>query len=90
MGVFGKVNATWREIGIRFGIGLGTLDGYQRMEMLDNAGCCVRVFDSWIAKSGTTNYPMSWKGVYDVLCDVGHRGAADDMKADLAREGINF
>ena len=76
------------DIGLRFGLSMNILDGFRTKEMLDNTGCCVRVFDSWINNGGTDKYPDTWKGVYDVLCDIGHRGTANDMKADLAKAGI--
>jgi hypothetical protein len=58
------------------------LDNYERRAMLDNNTCCERVFSEWIDNDGTELYPVTWKGVYDVLCAIGHRGIANRMKSD--------
>jgi hypothetical protein len=34
------------------------------------------VFAHWINDGGTVKYPHSWRGLYDLLCAVGHRETA--------------
>lgn len=88
MGIINKVSSKWMDIGLRFGLSMNELDGFRTREMLDNTGCCVRVFDSWINNGGTAAYPVTWRSIYNVLCDIGNRGAANEMKTDLAKAGI--
>lgn len=67
------------------------LDGYDRRSMLANDTNCERVFDHWVNNDGhPPNYPLSWKGVYDVLSAVDHRGTANNMKEELNSRGIQI
>lgn len=75
----------WRQLGARLGITTGEMDNYTKQAMLDNIQCCERVFDHWINNDGyPPNYPLNWMSVYNVLCAVGHRKIADEMKEKLS------
>jgi hypothetical protein len=52
-----------------------------RKNMMNDYSCCSDVFQAWINNAGTKDYPVSWKGLHDVLChgNVGLRGIADDL-----------
>ena len=70
---------------------MNDLDGYDRRSMLTNETNCYRVFDHWVNNDGyPPNYPLSWKGVYDVLCAIDHRGTANNMKKVLNSQGMQF
>ena len=89
LGIINRVYAKWRQLGVRLGQSMGDLDNYERKEMFDKIKCCMRVFDSWINSGGTSVYPLSWKGVYDVLCDIDDQGTAEDMKSAVATMEIH-
>jgi hypothetical protein len=79
-GIISKVSSQWRPLGLRFGLSTNTLDGYEKKAMLDNDTCCEKVFDHWINNGGhPPTYPLSWKGLHAVLCDIGHRGTAQEL-----------
>lgn len=85
-----RVSVKWRQIGIRTGQA-DFLDGYEKKAMLDNNVCCEKVFGRWISNNGhPPRYPHTWQGLYDILCDVDHRGAAMKMANEKAREGIKI
>lgn len=59
--------------------------------MLDSYRCCTDVFNHWIQNDGhRPNYPLSWQGLYDLLCNIEHRSAAEDMKRKLSKDGIHI
>ena len=82
LGVIMKVSPKWRRIGILFGMHQSELNNYASRE-LDNITCCTQVFDAWIKCGGTGTYPASWDGLYQILCDIDHRGTANEMIADI-------
>jgi hypothetical protein len=88
LGVIKTVSSQWRQLGLRLGQSTNALDNYDRQAMLNNDTCCEWVFNHW-CDNGGGSYPVTWKGVYDVLCAINHRMAADDMKSALACKGVD-
>ena len=86
--ILSTVSTKWRNIGIHLGQKLTDLDGYQKMEGNDNNGCCGRVFDHWINDGGHVDYPVTWKGVEDLLIDIEHAGAAVELRKALVTMNI--
>lgn len=70
MGIIDKVSSKWRKLGLLLDQMTNLLDGYSTQSMLRNDECCERVFDKWINNAGTSRYPNTWQGVYDVLCEI--------------------
>ena len=83
LGVINKVKDEWRHIGICTEQS-DDLETIKTKTMLNNKDACVEVFTVWINKDGhPPKYPLTWQGLYDLLCKVGHRGIANtvaDMK----------
>ena len=63
-------------------------DSDEMIYVLGNMKCCMIVFDSWIQNGDSSDYPLSWKSVYAVLCAINHRGTAERMKSLLFVKGI--
>lgn len=78
LNILKKVSSQWRTIGIRTGQA-DDLDNFERQAMFDNNISCQRVFKAWIDNGGHRNYPLTWQGLYDLLCDIDHRGIANAM-----------
>lgn len=86
-----KVSAEWRELGRLIGFGAADLRRIDRLEHLDNVECCVDVFNHWIDNDGhPTNYPLTWQGLYDLLCDIEHDTVASYMKMALVSRGVSI
>ena len=84
------VSGQWRQIGIRTGQA-DHLDGYATKAQNDDGKCCEKVFRVWIAKDGhLPRYPLTWQGLYDLLCDIRHDGIANKMADKKAKEGIHI
>lgn len=89
--IIDNVSDKWQDIGTHLGVSQTEQDNFRTKSILENATCCTLVFDHWIKNGGhPPHYPLSWEGVYDVLCAINHRGTADNMKECLAKEGITF
>ena len=86
LNVLKKVSSQWRTIGIRTGQA-DSLDNYQQMAMLDNTVCCQKVFQAWINNGGHEKYPLTWQGLYDILCDIDHRGIANEIADKKIAQG---
>ena len=86
--ILNTVSAKWRNIGILLGQKIADLDRYQKIEGNDNKGCCIRVFNHWIDSGGHVDYPVTWKGLEDLLHDIEHGGAAEKLKNALVNLGI--
>ena len=86
-----KISTNWRTIGIHFGLSLAELDNFERRAMLDNYRCCTDVFNHWIQNDGhEPKYPLSWRGLYDLLCHIEHRSTAEDLRRKLSNDGIRI
>jgi hypothetical protein len=79
-----KVSNKWREIGFLTGQE-NFIDGYETKSLKDSTLCCQWVFKKWIDDDGCKDYPITWQGLYDLLCDVGYRGMANKLAADKAK-----
>ena len=65
------------------------LDSISRKTLNENSESCWCVFSRWI-DSDHTSYPPTWKGLYDLLCDVQKVTVANTMKDALATYGVHF
>jgi hypothetical protein len=79
-GLMNKVKGSWVEIA---GL-LGQTDEVPALtlkHMANASRCCSDVFKAWIYNDGTEAYPVSWKGLHDVLChdNVKHRAIAKEL-----------
>lgn len=63
---------------------MAILEGYRMKYAHDNKKCCVHVFNQWIQNNGSQNYPLTWEGLHDLLLDIEHATAAEDLKSALA------
>ena len=79
-----KVSYAWQLLGTRLGQTQNELDNYSRISQMDNDTCCTRVFQHWISNGGSKHYPLSWQSVCDLLCAIGHRGTAGELRLALA------
>jgi hypothetical protein len=74
--ILNTVSSEWRRIGNMVGLSGGQLNGFATRALNDDFQCCLAVFAHWINNGGTLKYPHSWRGLYALLCAVGHRGTA--------------
>jgi hypothetical protein len=81
------ISSKWRDIGLRTGQ-VNALDGYSRKYLNDDDECVVKVFNVWFSKDGTDNYPITWQGLYNLLCDVGQRASANKIADARPNMGI--
>ena len=83
-----KVGSQSQMLGLHVGLSMAQLANFRSKPCSDNFSVCNCIFDHWINTNGHTNYPLSWKGLYDLLVDIGHSTAAEDMKETLATWGV--
>ena len=51
---------------------------------MDNEAACILILDAWMSKGGhAPHYPLSWKGLYDLLKDIDRKKVGDSMMRDL-------
>ena len=55
-------------------LSMGQMDGIKKESLMEDKQCCLRVFDRWIICNGTTDYPITWSGLHQLLEDIEHRG----------------
>ena len=90
MGVIDKVSSQWEKIAILTGQE-DDLNDIGKQSMLDNKYACQKVFKKWIDKGGhAPNYPLTWQGLYDLLCKVGHAGIANEVADKKNAEGASI
>ena len=82
------MSSQWQDLAALVGLSVGQMDGILRQSFMNSEQCCLRVFDHWIINNGTTDYPITWSGLYELLDDTGHRALAKQMKTALQTVGI--
>ena len=60
----------WLEIGDLLGIDDPTLRRFGEQSLKNPLDCCRYVFQEWIKKGGTKQYPCTWGGVIQLLKDI--------------------
>ena len=86
-----EVSTEWKEIGRLVGLDEPDLTRFKKLEQSDIYECCVRVFRHWIDNDGySPKYPLSWKGLHDLLYDIDHEALANDLKLTLASKGVHL
>ena len=87
LGVYDKIGSEWFRLGICLGISPTDLSNFKIKAVHDNGVCCELVFQHWIDHGGSPHYPLTWQGVYDALCDIGHAATAKKAKEELLKKG---
>ena len=77
LGVIENARHNWSSIASR----TGQADDLNELKlMFDDKKACQRVFIKWIIKGGhPPSYPLTWQGLYNLLCDVDLPGFADTL-----------
>ncbi len=70
----------WLEIGDLLEINDPLLDSFGEKTLRNPVECCRNVFQEWIRKGGTENYPCTWKGVIQLLQDIRCHSLAEEIK----------
>ena len=78
----------WLDLATLVGLSMSQSDGIKKESFMKEEECCLRVFDHWIISNGTTDYPITWSGLHELLDDTGHRALAKQMKTALQTVGI--
>lgn len=65
-----RVCSKWRNFGRRFKRDEGELDAIEQRCLGIPEECWCRLMNEWLNEGGTNDYPITWKGVIDVLEDV--------------------
>ncbi len=64
---------TWNSIGTALAISNAELAGYKKRHMEDSNDCIREVYSRWLENGGqlanSRTYPVSWKGLYNLLLD---------------------
>jgi hypothetical protein len=84
------VSDKWRDLGSRVGLITAQLERFKSRSLRDNDECCVHVFTHWYNNDGYGGYPLTWKGLYDLLCDIKHKKVAKDLEAALGSCGVSI
>ena len=85
------IGVKWRDVAALLGLSVNQMDGIQQQSFLDPEQCCYRVFDHWIINNGEfTDYPITWRGLHELLRDIDNNALAERMKAALQTVGIDI
>ena len=78
------VCARWEDFGLFLDVPRNQLDAWKGQENSDAKKCWNRVMDDWLTRGGTSDYPVTWEGIFTLLEDVGFSKAIEDLKIALA------
>ena len=84
------MSSQWQGLAALVGLSMGQMDGIKEESFMNSEQCCMRVFDHWIISNRTTDYPITWSGLHELLEDIEHSNTAECMKTALQTVGIDI
>ena len=90
MRIIQSISSKWQKLATLLGLSLSQSDGIKKESFMNTEECCLRVFDHWIISNGTTDYPITWSGLHELLEDIEHSTTAEHMKTALQTVGIDI
>ena len=85
-----SICSKWQKLATLVGLSMSQMDGIKKESLMEDKQCCLRVFDRWIISNGTTDYPVIWSGLHELLDDIEHRALAEKVKTALQTVGIDI
>ena len=82
-----KIKDHWRDIGDLLGISLEEQDSLSAKQEKDAAKCCRAVLDKWM-KAPPDDYPVSGKGLIELLKDAQLDKVASELKPVLCKANL--
>lgn len=77
-GILKDISEAYVDLGIRVGLQQSEIDNCFKQSFMNTRTTCIHIIDSWINKGGHgPKYPNTWKGLYDLLCDIGYKKTAN-------------
>ena len=59
---------------------MNKLKEWNNMHHGDVTMCWGELMEHWESSGGTRNYPFSWEGLYQLLCDIEYSKIAEEIK----------
>ena len=81
-----KISDKWFDAGLLVGVPTTALESYSQ-RFVDNNKRCIQVLSDWI-NNGHPDYPPTWAGLYNLLCDIEKGTVAQELKKVLETKGI--
>ena len=85
-----EISSKWLNVATLVGLSMNQSDGIKKESFMKADEICLRVFDHWIISNGTTDYPITWSGLHELLEDIEHSTMAERMKTALQTVGIDI
>ena len=79
----GRVSAKWKEFGLHLGLHMNQIAALKKEHLGDCTDCWYAVMTHWL-DHGSERYPVTWRGLYSLLDDV---GCPDVAELDIAVAG---
>ena len=91
MGIAEQISSDYQTLGILVGISLSQVESYRQQSFMNTTHTCNFILDEWISKNGhPPMYPLTWKGLYNILCKMNFKKVAEKLKSELSIKGINL
>ena len=84
------VSARWEDFGLYLDVETNQLDAWKVQEQAVVSKCWNRVMDHWLTGGGTSDYPVTWEGLFTLLDDVGFSKVAEDLKIAVAAHSVSY
>ena len=78
-----ETSMKWRKMGSILNISPPKLSGFQEQYHHDNEICCQEVLCSWLDGKGSSQYPVTWDGLYELLDDVEFGALVEKLSTTL-------
>lgn len=82
-----NVSSRWRSFGTRLDMPYNLLDAWWKECLGNSARCWNKVMGYWLDGGGTSDYPITWEGLYELLDDVEYSEITKDLKKIVTARG---
>ena len=75
-----RVSHRWERFGLALSIPQGLTVGWDSQYRGDAVKCWMKVMGHWLSEGGTSEYPTTWAGVYELLKDMEFEVVANELE----------
>ena len=82
-----RISSKWREIGERIGLLVPTLTSIATAHNGKYLECCRAILDHWL-ENPPTEYPLTWKGLIELLEDCQLGQVVSELQSILSKANL--
>jgi len=84
------ISADWKRFGTLLDISRNQLRGWEMKNLGNSVPCMEDVLETWLSGECTSDYPVSWEGLYTLLKDGKKSAIADNLRNAVSKCSVSL